>query len=63
MGIELKVPQRGIREGWTPGRWVIERTFGWFDLFRRLKLRYDQRMHAFKSFHFFASTMLLRAVV
>jgi transposase len=56
--LNLIVPPRGIREGWAVGRWVIERTFAWLDLCRRVKERFDSRMHAFKSFTFLSALRL-----
>ena len=40
-------------------RYVVEQTFGIFDLFRRLKVRYDGLASTFKSFHFFAAGVLV----
>jgi transposase len=57
--LNLVVPPRGVREGWAVGRWVIERTFSWLDLCRRVKERFDSRMHAFKSFTFLSALRLV----
>lgn len=43
----------------TKERYVIERTFGILDQFRRIKLRYEAKIHAFKSFHYVALLFLL----
>ena len=40
-------------------RIVVEHTFGWLDKYRRIILRYDSHIHAFKSFHYLASLHLL----
>jgi len=40
-------------------RIVVEHTFGWLDKYRRIILRYDGLIHAFRSFHFLASLHLL----
>lgn len=40
-------------------RIVVEHTFSWLDKYRRLILRYDGHIHAFKSFHYLASLHIL----
>ena len=40
-------------------RYVVEQTFGIFDLFRRLKVRYDGLATSFKSFNFFAAGIIV----
>ena len=41
-------------------RIVVEHTFGWLDKFRRIILRFDQRVEHFRSFHYFAAYSLLQ---
>lgn len=58
-GLMPSIPKRGQKEGWGPVRYVVERTFGCIDLFRRIILRYDAKITHFKSFHFIAGAYLL----
>jgi transposase len=57
-GLEPIITKRGCRDS-AKERYVIERTFGILDQFRRVKLRYESRIHAFKSFHFIALIYVL----
>jgi hypothetical protein len=43
-GIEARIARRGVESSERLGRyrWVVERTIGWFDQFRRLRVR-DER--------------------
>ena len=50
---------RGVVEEQEATRYVVEQTFGIFDLFRRLKVRYDGLATTFKSFHFLAAGILV----
>jgi putative transposase len=49
---------RGVVEEQEATRYVVEQTFGIFDLFRRLKVRYDGLAPTFKSFHFMAAGLI-----
>lgn len=40
-------------------RIVVEHTFSWLDKYRRIIVRYDGRIHSFKSFHYIASLVIL----
>lgn len=42
-GIELEIVKRPTGKGFIllPKRWVVERTFGWFNRFRRLSKDYE----------------------
>ena len=49
----------GVVEEHEATRYVVEQTFGIFDLFRRLKVRYDGLATSFKSFHFLAAGVIV----
>ncbi len=40
-------------------RWVVERTFGWLNLFRRLSKDYEQKPASSEAFSWLAMTALL----
>ena len=42
-----------------PRRWVVERTFGWLNNFRRLSKDYEFRTDSSKAFIFLAASLLL----
>jgi transposase len=44
-GITPRIARRGIESSERLGRyrWVVERTHGWMNRFRRLKIRYERR--------------------
>lgn len=44
-----------------PRRWVVERTFGWLHLFRRLSKDYEFRTDSFEAFIFIAASKILLA--
>ena len=43
--IKIRIARKGIDSSARLGRhrWVVERTFAWFDQFRRLTIRYERR--------------------
>ncbi len=41
-----------------PRRWVVERTFGWFNRFRRLARDYERTAKRFAGYHWIAAVML-----
>jgi putative transposase len=44
-GVDIQVTHRGRADGFEvqPTRWIVERTFGWLNRFRRLSKDYEQR--------------------
>ena len=63
--IKPRIARRGVETSQKLGghRWVIERSFAWFNKFRRLTIRYERRLdlhHAFTSIA--CSTICLRAL-
>ena len=57
-GLDPIITKRGNRDS-AKQRYVVERTFGILDQFRRIKLRYEAKIHTFKSFHFVALLSIL----
>ena len=51
-GIRVRIARVGIESKGTLGRhrWVIERTFAWLRRFRRLSIRYEQRLDIHQAF-------------
>ena len=49
------------RFGVRPRRWVVERTFGWLNNFRRLRKDYEFRTDSSEAFIFLAASRLLSA--
>jgi transposase len=63
--IKPRIARRGIETSQRLGRhrWVVERSFAWFNRFRRLTIRYERRLdihHAFTSLG--CSLICLRAL-
>ncbi len=44
-GVRTEVTRRNTKRGFEvqPQRWIVERTFGWLNRFRRLSTDYEQR--------------------
>jgi putative transposase len=44
-GVQTQVTRRGQQSGFVvqPKRWIVERTFGWLNRFRRLSKDFEQR--------------------
>jgi transposase len=59
-GLDGKIPKRRTSDRLGSLRYIIEVTFGRLDRFRRIILRYDSTIHAFKSFHSLACCCLFR---
>jgi transposase len=57
------------RAGWLPGakrgfvlllrRWIVERSFGWMALFRRLARDYERLPGTLAGLHYFAFSVLM----
>jgi transposase len=66
LGIRPFLAKRGQPHGSGLGkfRWVVERTIGWLDNFRRLRTRYDRRADIHEGFLACAKSLIcLRFVV
>jgi putative transposase len=57
------VRRRDTQKGFAvlPRRWVLERTFGWLNNFRRLSKDYEFRTDSSEAFIFLAASLLLIA--
>jgi transposase len=60
LGLVPMIPKRRTPDRLGSLRYVIETTFGRLDRFRRIIMRYDATIHAFKSFHSLACCCLFR---
>lgn len=51
-GIGVRIARRGIESSEKLGRhrWVVERTLGWLNRFRRLRIRYERRADIHQAF-------------
>lgn len=64
-GIKARISRRGVETSQRLGRhrWVVERTFAWLNRFRRLTIRYEQRLDIHHAFTALAcSVICLRAL-
>ena len=59
-GIVPRIARRGIESSERLGRhrWVVERTHAWFDRFRRLSIRYEQRADIYEAFTCLAASLI-----
>lgn len=50
--VRTQVTHRGAQTGFQvlPKRWIVERTFGWLNRFRRLRKDYEQRLNIAEGF-------------
>ncbi|KQP53618.1 transposase [Methylobacterium sp. Leaf111] len=50
-GIVLRIARRGVESSEKLGchRWVVERTYAWFNRFRRLPVRYKQHADIYEA--------------
>ena len=55
-GFIQKIPKRGTtgNADTEKKRYIVEHTFGWLDLYRRLILRYDKKINTYSEFTFLA---------
>lgn len=60
-GVRTEVTHRGTTHGFEvqPKRWIVERTFGWLNRFRRLSKDYEQRPAVSESFIYLAMSHLM----
>jgi len=59
-GIIPRIARRGIESSEKLGkhRWVVERTFAWFNHFRRLTIRYERRLDIHMAFLELGSSLI-----
>ena len=59
--VDALVTSRGGQPGFVvqPKRWIVERTFGWLNRFRRLSKDYEQRTEIVESFIYLAMSHLM----
>jgi putative transposase len=59
--VQTEVTHRGQQRGFAvqPKRWIVERTFGWLNRFRRLSKDYEQRPDASEAFIYLAMSHLM----
>ena len=63
--IKPRIARRSVETSQKLGRhrWVIERSFAWFNRFRRLTIRYEQRLDIHYAFTSLACSLIcLRAL-
>jgi putative transposase len=60
-GVRTEVTTRGEQKGFQvlPKRWIVERTFGWLNRFRRLSKDYEQRPTMSESFVYLSMIHLM----
>jgi putative transposase len=60
-GVRTEVTHRGAATGFEvqPIRWIVERTFGWLNRFRRLSKDYEQRPEVSEGFIYLAMSHLM----
>jgi len=59
--VETQVTHRGQPQGFAvqPKRWIVERTFGWLNRFRRLSKDYEQRPAVSEAFIYLSMSHLM----
>lgn len=59
--VQTEVTNRGQQKGFQvlPKRWIVERTFGWLNRFRRLSKDYEQRPKISESFVYLSMIHLM----
>jgi putative transposase len=60
-GVETQVTHRGHESSFVvqPKRWIVERTFGWLNRFRRLSKDFEQRVDIAEGFVYLAMAHLM----
>lgn len=60
-GVQTQVTKRSEQKGFQvqPKRWIVERTFGWLNRFRRLSKDYEQRPKMSESFVYLSMIHLM----
>jgi transposase len=60
-GVQTDITRRGTQPGFhvLPKRWIVERTFGWLNRFRRLSKDFEQRTKMAESFVYLAMIHLM----
>ncbi len=60
-GVRTQVTHRGQPHGFEvqPIRWIVERTFGWLNRFRRLSKDYEQRPDVSEGFIYLSMSHLM----
>ena len=60
-GMQPRISRRGVATHAADNakRVCVEQSFGLFDHFRRIRVRYEAQIHAFKSMHFFAACVVV----
>ena len=59
-GIVPRIARKGIgsSERLERHRWVVERTYAWFNSFRRLPIRYERRSDIYEAFTTLAASLI-----
>ena len=59
--VKTEVTRRGLQAGFEvqPKRWIVERTLGWLNRFRRLSKDYDQRPAVSEGFIYLSMSHLM----
>jgi putative transposase len=60
-GVKTEIPHRDLQGGFAvqPKRWIVERTFGWLNRFRRLSKDFEQRPAVSEGFIYLAMSHLM----
>ena len=60
-GVKTEITPRGLQAGFEvqPKRWIVERTLGWLNRFRRLSKDYEQRPVVSEGFIYLAMSHLM----
>lgn len=60
-GVNTEITRHGLQPGFEvqPKRWIVERTLGWLNRFRRLSKDYDQRPAVSEGFIYLSMSHLM----